>query len=105
MSKEIVIRLSFFIGILALIAIWELLAPRRSLTTSKTGRWLGNLAVIFLNAGVVAAGFDPPAPPARVDEGIIGSIRFLIIASGLFKPVPTGDKTEPRTGSGYFLVC
>jgi sterol desaturase/sphingolipid hydroxylase (fatty acid hydroxylase superfamily) len=49
MSSEIAIRLSFFFLIFAIIAIWELLAPRRALSTSKTSRWLSNLAITFLN--------------------------------------------------------
>ena len=53
MSSEIVIRLSFFFLIFAIIAIWELLAPRRALTTSKTSRWLSNLAITFLNPATV----------------------------------------------------
>jgi sterol desaturase/sphingolipid hydroxylase (fatty acid hydroxylase superfamily) len=53
MANEVPIRLVFFLGIFVLVAIWELLAPRRSLTTSKTVRWLSNLAITFLNPGVV----------------------------------------------------
>ena len=53
MANEVPIRLVFFLGIFVLVAIWELLAPRRSLTTSKAVRWLGNLAITFLNPGVV----------------------------------------------------
>jgi len=49
MSNEAIIRVSFFIGILIVIAIWELLAPRRSLTTSKKVRWFSNLTIVFLN--------------------------------------------------------
>jgi sterol desaturase/sphingolipid hydroxylase (fatty acid hydroxylase superfamily) len=53
MSSEIAIRLSFFFLIFAIIAIWELLAPRRALTSSKTSRWLSNLAITFLNPATV----------------------------------------------------
>jgi sterol desaturase/sphingolipid hydroxylase (fatty acid hydroxylase superfamily) len=52
-SYEVVIRLGFFFGVFALIAIWEVLAPRRSLTTSKSVRWFSNLAITFLNPVVV----------------------------------------------------
>lgn len=48
-TYEVAIRLGFFFGVFALIAIWEVLAPRRSLTTSKTMRWLSNLGIAFLN--------------------------------------------------------
>jgi hypothetical protein len=35
LGNEPVIRLGFFVGIFALIATWEVLAPRRALTVSK----------------------------------------------------------------------
>jgi hypothetical protein len=57
MNTEIAIRLGFFSCIFTLVAIWELLAPRRALTTSKTRRWYGNLAVVFLNSIVVRSVF------------------------------------------------
>jgi len=53
MKDEVAIRLGFFIAIFATMIIWELLAPRRTLTTSKTVRWFANLAIISLNAAVV----------------------------------------------------
>jgi sterol desaturase/sphingolipid hydroxylase (fatty acid hydroxylase superfamily) len=49
MSNEVVIRLGFFFSIFFLIAIWERLAPRRSLRTSKGARWFSNLSLTFLN--------------------------------------------------------
>jgi len=53
MQNEIAIRVAFFFGIFVLVAIWELLAPRRTPTTSKTVRWLSNLGITFLNPAVV----------------------------------------------------
>jgi sterol desaturase/sphingolipid hydroxylase (fatty acid hydroxylase superfamily) len=49
MSTEIAIRLGFFFGIFVLVAICEILAPRRALTTSKASRWFTNLVIISLN--------------------------------------------------------
>jgi sterol desaturase/sphingolipid hydroxylase (fatty acid hydroxylase superfamily) len=57
MKNEVAIRLGFFIAILATISIWELLAPRRILTTSKTVRWFANLTVISLNASLIRLAF------------------------------------------------
>jgi len=48
-NNEVAIRLVFFAGIFALIAIWERRWPRRSLTTSKMKRWISNLAITFIN--------------------------------------------------------
>jgi sterol desaturase/sphingolipid hydroxylase (fatty acid hydroxylase superfamily) len=49
MNNEVVIRLVFLVGIFGLIAIWERMSPRRSLTTSKTARWISNLCITCLN--------------------------------------------------------
>jgi sterol desaturase/sphingolipid hydroxylase (fatty acid hydroxylase superfamily) len=53
MDDEIVIRSVFFFGVFGIIAIWELLAPRRTLTTSKAVRWVSNLTITFLNSIVI----------------------------------------------------
>jgi sterol desaturase/sphingolipid hydroxylase (fatty acid hydroxylase superfamily) len=47
---EIPIRLGFFFGVFALVAVWEVLAPRRVLTVSKTTRWVNNLGLVLLNS-------------------------------------------------------
>jgi sterol desaturase/sphingolipid hydroxylase (fatty acid hydroxylase superfamily) len=51
-SHEGVIRLSFFTGILLIIALFEILVPRRGLTTSKPSRWFGNFGIVVI--GTVA---------------------------------------------------
>jgi sterol desaturase/sphingolipid hydroxylase (fatty acid hydroxylase superfamily) len=53
LSNEIAIRLGFFLGIFASVAVWELVASRRVLATSKTVRWLSNLGITFLNLVVL----------------------------------------------------
>lgn len=49
LTHEPEIRFGFFAGIFALIAIWELVAPKRALTVSKTLRWSSNLGLVVLN--------------------------------------------------------
>ena len=49
LANEPAIRLGFFLGIFAVIGFWELLAPRRRLTVSKTLRWTSNLGLVALN--------------------------------------------------------
>lgn len=51
------IRLGFFLGIFAVVALWELAAPRRKLTVSKSVRWINNLAIVVLNSLVLKAVF------------------------------------------------
>ncbi len=50
---ELFIRLGFFIGILIIMALWEILAPRRPLTTSKPARWVGNLGLVLIDSILV----------------------------------------------------
>ncbi|OGQ06872.1 MAG: fatty acid hydroxylase [Deltaproteobacteria bacterium RBG_19FT_COMBO_46_12] len=42
-------RLLFFIGVLTVMASWEILAPRRILSTPKNLRWYSNLGLVFLD--------------------------------------------------------
>jgi sterol desaturase/sphingolipid hydroxylase (fatty acid hydroxylase superfamily) len=49
LQHEIAIRLSFFFGVFAVMAAWEVLAPRRALTVSKAVRWASNLGIVALN--------------------------------------------------------
>lgn len=53
MTNEVIIRIAFFFGIFALVAVWEELAARRRLTTSKRSRWTANLFITFLNPASV----------------------------------------------------
>ena len=48
-ANEAVIRLGFFLGIFAVMALWELASPRRALTVSKAVRWTNNLGLVALN--------------------------------------------------------
>ncbi len=49
-ENEKTIRLSFFVGMLLVMAIWEIIAPRRALTVSKAVRWVNNLGLVFFNS-------------------------------------------------------
>ena len=46
---EPVIRLGFFLVTFALVALWEVFAPRRALTVSRAVRWASNLGLVVLN--------------------------------------------------------
>jgi len=54
MESELLIRLGTFTGIFAGLAAWEVMAPRRKLTTPKAQRWFANLTIIALNPLSVA---------------------------------------------------
>ncbi len=53
LGHEMPVRLSFFFGMFAIIAVWEIHAPRRKLTVSKGVRWVNNLSLIFLNSFIL----------------------------------------------------
>lgn len=61
MRHELPIRLGFFFGVFAAMALWEFLAPRRHLSVSKSMRWGNNLALVFLNSFVLRLLFPAAA--------------------------------------------
>ncbi|MCW8992916.1 MAG: sterol desaturase family protein, partial [Gammaproteobacteria bacterium] len=69
MQNEVPIRLGFFFGILLLIALWELVAPRRALTVSKALRWSNNLGLVFFNSFLLRLLF----PAAAVGMALFAS--------------------------------
>ncbi len=60
-DNEKTIRLGFFIGMLVLIATWEIIAPRRALTVSKAIRWVNNLGLVFFNSFILRLIFPAAA--------------------------------------------
>ncbi len=61
MTYEKPLRMGFFLGMLALMGLWEVLAPRRALTVSKGVRWLNNLGLVFFNSFVARLLFPAAA--------------------------------------------
>ena len=53
MTNEVSIRLGFFFGVFAVMAAWEVLAPKRALTVSKAIRWANNLGLVFFNSFIL----------------------------------------------------
>ncbi len=53
LDNEPTIRLAFFLGVLAAMAVWELAAPRRPLVASRPQRWFSHLAVVVLGTVLV----------------------------------------------------
>ena len=61
MVNEVPIRLGFFFGIFAVMALWEVISPRRSLHTSRAIRWTNNLGLVFFNSFVLRLLFPAAA--------------------------------------------
>jgi len=49
LANESTVRLSFFLGVLAVMALWEVAAPRRRRDIPRLLRWSNNLGVVVLD--------------------------------------------------------
>ena len=56
-DSETVIRLGFFVGVLLLMALGEMIGPRRKLVVRKPLRWASNLGLVCLNTVAVRVFF------------------------------------------------
>jgi sterol desaturase/sphingolipid hydroxylase (fatty acid hydroxylase superfamily) len=65
------IRLACFAGVLVAMSVWEILAPRRVLSTGRPIRWSSNLGLAVLNAALVR--FISP----------LGAVGIAILAESL----------------------
>lgn len=50
---EMGIRLGLFLGVLFLMALWEILLPKRQLTIAKARRWFSNLGIVVISSLLV----------------------------------------------------
>ena len=67
LSQEPAIRAGAFAAVFVAMALWERIAPRRALAASRPVRWLNNLAVLALGAGLTRL----VAPAAVVGAAIV----------------------------------
>ncbi|MFV2058616.1 MAG: sterol desaturase family protein [Thiohalomonadales bacterium] len=84
LANELTIRLSFFITILAAIAIWEIIAPKRLLTISKGLRWFNNIALVVVNSIVIRLIF----PTAAIGVAYFAQTHGWGLLH--YYPIPTG---------------
>ena len=66
MKLDLVFRLSAFLGVLGLMASWEVLAPRRPLSSTKFARWAANLSIVALDSVIIRLLFGAAAVGAAV---------------------------------------
>jgi sterol desaturase/sphingolipid hydroxylase (fatty acid hydroxylase superfamily) len=70
LTNEAYVRLAVFAGVFAVMALWELLAPRRPQAVGRGVRWPGNLGIVVLDALLVRLLFPTTAVGlALVAEG------------------------------------
>jgi sterol desaturase/sphingolipid hydroxylase (fatty acid hydroxylase superfamily) len=69
MQIEQTIRLSVFTGVLLLVALWEIISPRRPLQDNKRRRWFTNLSLVVIDTTAVRLLFPIlPVALAQVAE-------------------------------------
>jgi len=61
MANEVPLRLGFFFSVFAVMTAWEILAPKRALTVSKTVRWANNLGLVVFNSYILRLVFPAAA--------------------------------------------
>ena len=69
-AHEPLIRLGAFAGILAVMALWEWLSPRRHQEISRARRWPSNMGIVALNTVVVRLVF-----PAAIGMALLAEAR------------------------------
>ena len=60
-ANEPLIRIGFFVGVFALMALWELASPCRGLRLTRRQRWTANLALALLNTLILRLVFPVAA--------------------------------------------
>lgn len=89
LSNESLLRLAAFAGVLAAMAIWELLAPRRRQEIGRSWRWPNNLAVIAIDTLLVRLVFPMTAVgfAALVESNGWGLLQILSVPIWLAAPL------------------
>jgi sterol desaturase/sphingolipid hydroxylase (fatty acid hydroxylase superfamily) len=76
MNTVDIIRLSFFFGILAIVALWEVVLPRRQRGYSKALRWASNLGIVAIYLVLVRLIF-PVLPVGVAEAAFKGGYGFF----------------------------
>lgn len=79
MDNEPAIRLAGFIGIFAVMAMWELLAPRRELQQSKAARWMSNISLVIFNTAILRLVFPLAAVGMAAEAQLLGWGLFNLV--------------------------
>ena len=85
LNNEMNIRLGFFLGAFALLALCEWVAPKRILTQSKVVRWYSNVGIVVFNVVIVSIIFPlvPVAVAFLAAERDWGVLNFYDVAPSL----------------------
>jgi sterol desaturase/sphingolipid hydroxylase (fatty acid hydroxylase superfamily) len=91
-DNEIYIRLGFFFGVFAVMALLELVSPRRVLRTSKGARWFTNLSITFIDGAALRLvfplmAFDIAKMSAERGWGLFNNIGIPGLAAGIISVI------------------
>ena len=73
-------RLGAFLGVFVLVALWEIVAPRRRLRVSKAVRWTSNIGIVVLDTALVRLVFPAAAAGIAAEVGSLGWGVFNALA-------------------------
>ena len=73
-------RLGAFLGVFVLVALWEIVAPRRRLRVSKAVRWTSNIGIVVLDTALVRLVFPAAAVGIAAEVGSLGWGVFNALA-------------------------
>jgi sterol desaturase/sphingolipid hydroxylase (fatty acid hydroxylase superfamily) len=83
LGHESLVRASAFAGVLAVMAAWEILAPRRPRALPRLRRWASNLGIVLLNTALLRLVF----PLAAVAFAGLGQARGWGLLNQLEAPL------------------
>ena len=81
------IRLAFFLGVFAIVAVCEALAPRRARTLPRRARWSNNVGVVVLNTLVLYAVLRVVFPAAAVGVALAAEARGWGLLNAVGAPI------------------
>lgn len=89
-AYEPAIRLSAFLGIFTVMALWEFAAPRRQRAHTRLRRWTGNLGIVVFNTMVVRVLFPTAAVGMALAAEANGWGLFNVLSLPLWLEVVLG---------------
>jgi sterol desaturase/sphingolipid hydroxylase (fatty acid hydroxylase superfamily) len=84
LDAEPVVRLAFFLGVLTILAAWEVFAPRRPQRYGRWLRWPSNLMLVMIDVAVVRLLF----PFAAVGMAVVAQSQGWGLLNALNLPLP-----------------
>jgi len=89
-TTELAIRLAAFAGVFSVMALWELLAPRRPLAVGRSPRWPSNLGILVADVLVVRLLLPTAAAGVALVAAERGFGLFHVIGLPFWLAAPIG---------------